>query len=116
MKFNNFTIHKIKGYIETIFVAEYKEKILILDGGCSCDSILVEEFITNELKRPMTDVKMNFVSHAHPDHAGGAPILRDKYKIPIAAHHEIDKWYAGFGGFLQQKTDIMLAGFVLIRF
>ena len=115
MKFENFTIHTIQGYIETIFIAEYKDKLLLLDGGCSSDVQLIENFVVNTLKRPLTDIKLSFISHAHPDHAGGAPILREKFNIQIASHHEIDKWYAGFGGFLQQKTDIMLGGFVAIR-
>jgi glyoxylase-like metal-dependent hydrolase (beta-lactamase superfamily II) len=44
----------------------------------------------------------------HPDHAGGAVLLRDKFGIPLAGHQELDRWYAGPGGWMQKVIDCLL--------
>ena len=45
----------------------------------------------------------------HPDHAGGAPRLRKRFGIPIAAPSDADRWYRGLSGWAQHKVDTMLA-------
>jgi len=113
MSTNSFTIHSLRGYIETIYIAEYKEKLLLLDGGAKPDIEIIENFITQKLKRPISDLKLILSTHMHPDHAGAATFLRQKHNIPIAAHTEADEWYAGLSGYIQQKLDILLASYVV---
>ncbi len=111
----DFKIHQFRGHIQTNFVVEYKDKILILDGGSRSDTIRYKHFITKTLKRNISDVKLVVVSHIHPDHAGGVQALRKKYNIPIAAYYKIDNWYAGVGGRIQHIVDMLMAWYVAIR-
>ncbi len=108
-------IHYIKGHIQNIFVAEYTDKILLLDGGCRSDAKIIEEFITKTINRQMSDIKLIVVTHNHTDHAGGAQILRKKFNIPIAAYYNIDKWYEGFSGKIQHFVDFIFSWRVVIK-
>ncbi len=109
MSERSFTIHEIEGYIASIFLVESEQGLLLLDGGCRGDAARIEAFITNTLRRPMTDLRLMIVSHMHPDHAGAAPILRQTFGIPIASHYHIDDWYRGWRGWLQHRVDRSLA-------
>ncbi len=109
-----YKLHLIDGYIQTIFIAEYNDKILILDGGSRPDVKLIEDFVCKTLKRPIHDIKLLFVSHTHPDHLAAAQILRKKYGIPIAAYFEVDEWYKGFAGSLQHFFDVAMGWYVVL--
>lgn len=115
MEFKTFTLHSFEGQIESLFIAEYDNRLLLMDGGSRSDVERIELFITETLNRPMGDLKLMIVTHAHPDHAGAAPILRKRYGIPIAAPPGVDRWYAGFTGWLQHLIDTALAWFVVLR-
>ena len=106
-----FTIHAIEGYIETLYLVVYPNKMLLLDGGCRCDSDVVVEYI-DTLDRSITELKLMIITHHHPDHSGAAPILQQQYNIPIAAMPVINDWYMGLNGWLTQKTDIVLTYYV----
>ncbi|HOQ11232.1 MAG TPA: MBL fold metallo-hydrolase [Spirochaetota bacterium] len=108
-------IHKIKGYINSVFIAEYDHGLLLMDGGSPADVELIENFCKDTLKRDVRDIKLSVVSHMHPDHSGAAPILRKKYGIKIAAFHNIDRWYSGPSGWLQHKLDCFMAQIVAWR-
>jgi glyoxylase-like metal-dependent hydrolase (beta-lactamase superfamily II) len=107
-----FTIHAVDGYIETIYLAVYDEKVLLIDSGCRSDVPRIEHVMTRRLNRPMSQISLAVASHTHPDHAGGAHILRQRHAIPVAAPKDINQWYAGFSGGLQHKIDTMLGYFV----
>lgn len=111
----NFIIHRIEGYISSIFLLEYEHGFLLLDSGSASDVKRIEEFCYKKLGRSPEDIKLIVVSHMHPDHSGGAAYLRKKYKIPVAAHSEVDLWYSGLGGFVQHKLDCSMAHFVAWR-
>lgn len=113
MHAKDFDVHEINGYIESIYLLEFPDKILLLDGAARPDIEIIEDFITKTMNRPMSDLKLIVSTHMHPDHAGAAPFLHQKYNIPIASYFEADLWYKGFGGFLQQKLDIFLASYVV---
>jgi len=104
-----FAMHRISGYIENIFLMEYPDGMLLLDSGCYNDVPLIEQYCLDRLQRPLQDIKLIAVSHMHPDHCGGAVVLRRKYGIPVAAHRNVDRWYAGWGGALQQVFDCYMA-------
>lgn len=112
MKFNTFTIHIYKGYVQNNFLIEYKDKILLLDGACRPDTEQIAGFIQNNLKRDISDLKLTAVTHSHPDHQGAAVLLRNKYNIPAAAPEDIDLWYSGIGGRLQHISDTLQSQFM----
>ncbi len=112
MKYSDYQIHHLKGYIQSLYLVEYPNKILLLDGGSRGDMSRIEEFITQTLNRDIKDLKLIVVSHLHPDHAGAAPRLRKKYNIPIAGHPDLNYWYRGFFGFIQHLLDTLFAWYV----
>lgn len=115
MVYSDYKIHHLKGYIQSIYLVEYKDKILLLDGGSRGDVKRIWYFITDTLKRPMSDLKLIIVTHLHPDHAGAAPHLRKKFGTPIAGHPELDYWYQGFWGIAQHFLDTSFAWYVAIK-
>lgn len=110
-----FIVHELTGHIQSIFLVEYPDRILVLDGGCRCDAVLITRFVTRTLRRSMDDVRLAVVTHMHPDHAGGIMLLRRRHHIPVASHAAADSWYAGVGGAIQHVLDIVMAWFVVIR-
>lgn len=112
---SDYKLHVIKGYLGEIILAEYESGILIFDGGCSCDATRIEDYITSRLKKTMSSIKLIIVSHAHPDHTGGAGRLKKKYNIPVAASSRINNWYSGLFGAIQHKIDIFMGYWVAIR-
>jgi glyoxylase-like metal-dependent hydrolase (beta-lactamase superfamily II) len=120
-KNNNFVfmsemkIHGITGQIEKIYFAEYSDRVLMLDGACTCDVETVEIFFRKQLQRPISDLKLVVSTHMHPDHVGAAQVLHRKFGIPTAAFHSSDKWYRGMGGFFQHFVDFSLSWFVVLK-
>lgn len=108
-------LHHIDGYIQTILLAEYPEKLMLLDGCCRADVVVVENFITKQLQRPLTDLKLVVVTHMHPDHAGAATILRTLTGCKIATANIKGHWYHGVEGWLMHQTDMMLTKWVAKR-
>ncbi|MBN2707030.1 MAG: MBL fold metallo-hydrolase [Deltaproteobacteria bacterium] len=103
-----FTLHAIKGYIAVLFLIEYADRLLLLDGGARFDAARVENYMTAELQRSPRELALALVTHMHPDHAGGAPLLRRRWATKIAAHRDIDRWYRGFAGGAQHLVDTLL--------
>lgn len=112
MKFKNFTIHTYKGYVQNNFLIEYKDKILLIDGASRPDVEPIAGLIREKLGRDIKDLKLTAVTHCHPDHAGAADLLRNKYHIPVAAARDIDLWYSGIGGSLQHISDTLQSQFM----
>jgi len=108
MNEHSFKLHQINGYIGTIYLAEYPDRLLLLDGGARRDADRITTFIRRRLGRSPEEIKLCLVSHMHPDHAGGAPILRRRFQVPIAAHTDCDLWYRGPSGALQHLLDTIL--------
>lgn len=115
LSFSSFRIHQIEGYIERINLIEYPQGLLLFDSGCINDVKRIESYCRQVLHRPVSDIKLVAVTHIHPDHSGGAVPLRKKYRTPVAAHPDVDQWYKGAGGALQQKLDCYLATAVAYR-
>jgi len=108
-------IHKIIGYINNLFIAEYSHGLLLLDGGSPADLPVIEKFCIDILKRPVSDIKLAVVTHMHPDHSGAAPLLREKYGTRIAAYKNIDQWYKGPSGTFQHILDCLMAQIVAVK-
>ncbi len=110
-----FKIHQISGHIQSIYLVEYKEKLLLLDCATRADFNKIKDFIEKNLNRSFSDIKLAIVSHMHPDHAGLAGKLQNKYKIPVLTHPLAVKWYKGIGGNLQHTVDVFLAWYVAAK-
>lgn len=104
-------IHKIPAYISILYLVEYDHGLLLLDGGCRPDLMVVKKFIEEELKRPFSDLKLVCVSHAHPDHSGGASFYQE-YGIKVAGTSQCNQWYGGFQGWLAYWVDLFLTYYV----
>ncbi len=88
---------------------------MLLDGCCRADVPLLEHYIQTELQRSMQDLKVIIVTHMHPDHAGAASTLRDKYGCQILSALKPRQWYRGIGGRIMHLTDIALSFWVAGR-
>jgi len=105
-------LHQLDGYIQTILLAEYSDKLLLLDGCSRADVSLLKHYITDTLKRPLTDLHLVVVTHMHPDHAGAAHKLRKISGCKIASANVAGQWYRGFEGKMMHITDILLTRWV----
>tara|TARA_R110000751_G_scaffold116604_2_gene216418 strand:- start:184075 stop:184785 length:711 start_codon:yes stop_codon:yes gene_type:complete len=94
---------------------EYPDKLLLLDGCCRADLSLIENIISVQLKRPLTDLKLIVVTHMHPDHAGAAHKLKKLTGCKIASAKMSTQWYQGLKGRLMHLVDIGLAAWVAYR-
>jgi len=111
-EYEDMIVHHLAGHIESMYLVEYPDRMLLLDSGCKCDANSIRDYIVNKMGRGLHELKLCVVSHLHPDHAGGALSLRKHTGSRIAAFHKIDEWYAGIGGFIQHKIDTYLAWWV----
>ena len=107
-----YNIHSIPGYIQTTYLIEYKEGMLLLDSGSRADVDVILDYVKYVLKRPLDDLKLIVVTHMHPDHAGGAKELSKRTGALIAANPKINNWYRGLMGILRHKVDLLLTWYV----
>ncbi|MDO6764858.1 MBL fold metallo-hydrolase [Agarivorans sp. 1_MG-2023] len=105
-------IHQLEGYIQNIFLVEYSEKLLLLDGCSRADVSILKRFITEQLGRPFEQLKLVMVTHMHPDHAGGASYLQKHYPLELATGDVAGEWYQGFRGRVMHLMDLGLAYYV----
>lgn len=108
-------LHQIDGYIQSVFLAEYSDRLLLLDGCCRADIPVIKRFITEDLQRSFTDLHLVVVTHMHPDHAGAAKRLRKLTGCKIAMANVEGQWYSGVDGRLMHFTDMLLAKWVAKR-
>ncbi len=105
---DDFSIHRIGGYITNIYLVDYGETMFLLDGGVAGDMEEIEKYLSQVMGRSPGDITLAVVSHMHPDHPGGLVKLRQKYGIPIASHYLASRWYAGPGGLIQYVLDCLM--------
>ncbi|MDN3609882.1 MBL fold metallo-hydrolase [Vibrio ostreicida] len=108
-------LHTIQGYIQTMYLAEYSDKLMLLDGASRADIPFLKHYITHTMGVPFTRLKMVVVTHMHPDHAGGAHKLRELTGCKIVSAEKEKQWYSGFVGIVMHLTDVALAGWVASR-
>lgn len=109
------TIHPLSGYIQSIYLAVYEDRILLLDGCCKADVDLIHDYITQDLKRPIEQLKAVVVTHMHPDHAGAAKILKKRFGCTIITGNMKGEWYSGIDGVFMYVTEVLLAKWVASR-
>ena len=105
----------IEGYIQTTYMAVYPDKLLLLDSGCRCDVDKILTYITDNLKRPVEQLKTVMVTHMHPDHAGGAELLKQKTGCQIVTAMSEKPWYHGVSGRVAHLNDLGLTYYVANR-
>lgn len=105
----------IEGYIQTTYMAVYSDKLLLLDSGCRCDVDKILAYITDTLKRPVDQLKTVMVTHMHPDHAGGAELLRHRTGCLIVSAKAQKGWYQGLLGRISHLNDLGLTYYVANR-
>ncbi len=105
-------LHLLEGYIQEILIAEYEDKLLLLDGCSRADVATICDYITQKLHRPISDLKLIVVTHMHPDHAGGADKLRKISGCKVASANVSGHWYSGIDGKLMHITDLLLTRYV----
>lgn len=108
-------IHQISGYIQQIYLAEYPDKLLLLDGASRADVGTILRYIRDELNRPIADLKAIVVTHMHPDHAGAAHRLKALTGAEIVSSGQPKAWYAGVDGVVMHLTDLVLAWYMASR-
>lgn len=108
-------IVRLEGYIQSIYLAIYPNKLLLLDGCCRPDVPMVLNYIQTVLQRPLTDLKVVMVTHMHPDHAGGAAKLREATGCLLVSADKGRQWYGGIGGQVMHLIDTGLAHYVAYR-
>ena len=108
-------IVRLEGYIQSIYLVVYPNKLLLLDGCGRPDVPMVLSYITTMLQRPTSDLKVVMVTHMHPDHAGGAHQLRRATGCQIVSVDKPLQWYHGIGGQLMHLIDTGLAHYVAKR-
>lgn len=105
----------IEGYIQTTYLAVYPNKLLLLDAGCRCDVDSILKYITDILKRPVSQLKTVMVTHMHPDHAGGAALLKKITGCQIVSAMTYKPWYNGLKGRVSHLNDLALTYYVANR-
>jgi len=111
----NVRLHELDGYIQSIYLIEYKDKLLLLDGCCRADISLLKTYIESTLQREFSNLAAIIVTHMHPDHAGAAHKLRKITGCKIYTANVDGHWYAGFDGYAMYIVDILLAKWVAKR-
>ncbi len=105
----------IEGYIQTTYMAVYADKLLLLDSGCRCDVYKILTYITDVLQRPVSQLKVVMVTHMHPDHAGGAELLKQRTGCQIVTAKSAQPWYKGILGRVEHLNDLGLTYYVANR-
>jgi glyoxylase-like metal-dependent hydrolase (beta-lactamase superfamily II) len=108
-------IYHIEGYVQSIYLVEYPDKLLLLDGCCRADIPIITQFIVERLQRELSDLDTIVVTHMHPDHAGGADKLRKLTGCKLVTAKTERHWYRGISGMLMHWTDMALAIWVAGR-
>jgi len=87
-------IHQVKTRLVNTYVAEYPDKLLVMDVAVGCHRYVLG-FIEQELGRDIHDVALVICSHDDPDHMGGvkrlAALCDAAIAIPFssgAPHHK----------------------------
>lgn len=68
-----------------------KEKVFLVDSGVKGSERLIVDYL-KETGRSITDVSMLLLTHAHPDHLGGAREIRRLSGCGVAAHEGEKHW------------------------
>jgi hydroxyacylglutathione hydrolase len=87
-------IHWIEGINGNCYLLADKH-ITLIDTGLPHNTKKILSYISDELHRPPSDLKMIVLTHCHVDHIGNAQELRNLTGARIAAHQEDAEYISG---------------------
>ena len=80
---------KIRRYVNAILV--FSDKITLIDTGVKGSEKFIFEYIKSQ-NRDYTEIDRIILSHSHPDHIGGARIIKDLTNCRIYADKSERNW------------------------
>ncbi len=83
-----------------MYLVEYPDKLLLLDGACRADIPHLKGFIETELMRDTYDLHTVVVTHMHPTNPQGSAWLRKLTNCNLVAANRDKDWYHGIDGIL----------------
>lgn len=92
VKINFNVTPEIKRFVYVYIIAGEKGCYLI-DSGVAGSETIIEKELT-QMGRSISDVKALFITHAHPDHIGGAAVLKRASGCQIYASAGEASWIA----------------------
>lgn len=69
----------------------FEDNILLIDSGVAGSGQIIFDYIIKAGRKP-EEIAMTILTHAHADHIGGAPFIKEKTGCTIAAHREDIRW------------------------
>jgi len=69
----------------------YGERICLIDAGVSSSPGMIFDYIKKTGRGP-EEISLLVLTHAHPDHIGGAPAVKRESGCKVAAHEEDRPW------------------------
>jgi len=69
----------------------YGEKIYVIDSAIASSEQIIYEYITDTGRNPK-DIKLLFLTHAHPDHIGAAKLIKEYTHCSVMAHPDARRW------------------------
>lgn len=69
----------------------FEDNILLIDSGVAGSGQIIFDYIVKAGRKP-EEIAMTILTHAHADHIGGAPFIKDKTGCTIVAHREDVRW------------------------
>ena len=69
----------------------YGERICLIDAGVASSHNMIFDYVKKTGRDP-SDISMLVLTHAHPDHMGGAPSVQRESGCRVAAHKDDMPW------------------------
>ena len=69
----------------------YGKKICLVDAGVAGSHEMIFDYV-RETGRDPAEISNLVITHAHPDHIGGAPAVVQETGCPVAAHEDDTPW------------------------
>lgn len=69
----------------------YGERICLIDSGVASSHSIILDYLRKTGRDP-EEVSILILTHSHPDHMGGCPVIKRKTGCKVAAHIEAKPW------------------------
>jgi glyoxylase-like metal-dependent hydrolase (beta-lactamase superfamily II) len=69
----------------------FEDDIVLIDSGVSGSGKIIFDYILKQGRTPL-QISMIVLTHAHIDHIGGAPFIKDSTGCTVAAHPDDIRW------------------------
>jgi glyoxylase-like metal-dependent hydrolase (beta-lactamase superfamily II) len=79
----------IERFVYTYII--FEDDIVLIDSGVSGSGKIIFDYILKQGRTP-SQISMIVLTHAHIDHIGGAPFIKDNTGCTVAAHRDDIRW------------------------